>query len=79
MLYEVITAIVDKSGTLVGHSDPVLAMQRLNLNDHPEVRRALDGVEATVEGRHRNTDLLESVARIQPLSETTTVIGSAVV
>jgi PAS domain S-box-containing protein len=68
-------AIVDRSGTLVGHSDSSLALQRVNVSDHLSIGRALRGqVETTLE-RHGEATLLESTA-IVPRTGWVTWVGA---
>ncbi len=47
-------AILDRDGSLLAHSDTELAMQRINLSDHPVVRSALKGDGRTL--RHKVGD-----------------------
>lgn len=58
-------AIVDHSGTLVASSDPLKALQRINLRNHPGVDEALHGTGTTMLHRHENITLLESTVGIE--------------
>lgn len=42
-------SIIDNSGTLVAHNVATMAMQRVNLGDHPAVISAMEGTESTQE------------------------------
>jgi len=57
-------AIVDQQGTLIAHSDPRKAMQRLNLSNHPEIRGLLRSRAVPLPEAEHPANLLESVARI---------------
>lgn len=58
-------AIVDRTGTLVAHSDPQLALQRVNLSDHFSIKRALLGYfETSLEGHENGVERLESTGAI---------------
>ena len=60
-------AIVDRSGTLVAHSDEQLALQRVNFSDHFSVKRALLGHFETSSERHDGLERLEST---EPIAHT---------
>ncbi len=57
-------AIVDRSGTLVAHTEPSLAVQRVNYSDHFPIRRALLGHFETAMEVHDGLERLESTSAI---------------
>jgi len=57
-------SILDRKGALIAHSNPTLAMQRLNLIDHPVVHSALQGVPMSAHDTHDGRDFLESAVPI---------------
>lgn len=54
--------ITDTQGTFIGHTDPSLPMQRVNVSDLEVVQQGLGGKEGNYQGPFQNHDILASVA-----------------
>jgi PAS domain S-box-containing protein len=57
-------SIVDHNGTLIAHSLNDLAMQRINLGNHPAVVKSMEGTNSTQEFRQGSSYYLESATRV---------------
>lgn len=54
-------AVLDQAGTIIAHSDPQVARQRLNLRNQKIVRNGMAGKEGTVYGRPSNREKLSGL------------------
>lgn len=54
-------AVLDQAGTIIAHSDPQLARQRLNLRNQEIVRNGMEGKEGTVHGHPSNREKLSGL------------------
>ncbi len=54
--------ITDRQGTFIGHTNPSLPMQRVNVSDLEVVQKGLDGTEGNYRGPYQSHDVLASVA-----------------